>query len=91
MIIFVDDLDRCPPTKVADLIEVINIILGLDFVAKKIMFVIGLDPEMVAAALENAYTKVISKLPSYSNTCKMYHILKDLLFMIQVVFFIHIA
>ena len=65
--IFIDDLDRCPPNRVAEVVEAINILLGLDFLAGKLNFVIGIDPEMVAAALEEAYSNIIARLPSYSK------------------------
>ena len=41
--------------------------MGLDFASDKLMFVIGMDPEMIAAALEEAYCKIIARLPSYSR------------------------
>ena len=61
LIIFIDDLDRCSPSKVADVIEGINLFLGGYF--KKCIFIVALDPDMVSAALEVAYKNVISKLP----------------------------
>jgi hypothetical protein len=62
MVIFIDDLDRCSPEKVADVVEAINLFLGGEF--QNCMFVLGMDPEMVAAALEEAHSKVIAKLPA---------------------------
>jgi hypothetical protein len=64
IIIFVDDLDRCSPEKVAEVVEGINLFLAGDFQAK---FVIGMDTEMVAASLEAAHSQTISKLPEYSK------------------------
>jgi KAP family P-loop domain len=65
MVIFVDDLDRCSPDKVAKVIEGINLFLAGEF--KDCIFVLGMDAEMVAAALEVAHAEVISKLPRYST------------------------
>jgi hypothetical protein len=65
LIIFVDDLDRCSPKKVAEVIEGINLFLAGDF--QSCIFVIGMDAEMVAASLESAHSETISKLPEYST------------------------
>jgi tetratricopeptide (TPR) repeat protein len=65
LIIFVDDLDRCSPKKVAEVIEGINLFLAGDF--ESCIFVIGMDAEMVAASLESAHSETISKLPEYST------------------------
>jgi hypothetical protein len=62
LIIFVDDLDRCSPTKVTNIIEAINLFLGGGYFSDCI-FVLGMDAQMVAAALEESYSKVISRLP----------------------------
>jgi KAP family P-loop domain/Pentapeptide repeats (8 copies)/Pentapeptide repeats (9 copies) len=66
IIIFIDDLDRCSPNKVTDIIEAINLFLGGGYFSNCI-FVIGMDAEMVAAALEESYSKVIAKLPRYPS------------------------
>jgi hypothetical protein len=64
MVIFIDDLDRCSPNKVTDIVEAINLFLGGGYFSN-CMFVIGIDAEMVAAALEESYSKVIDRLPQY--------------------------
>ena len=60
-VVFIDDLDRCSPEKVAELVGGINLFLAGDF--PECMFIIGMDAEMVAAALESAHASVISCLP----------------------------
>jgi KAP family P-loop domain len=65
IVIFIDDLDRCSPTNVAQVVEGINLFLAGGF--KDCRFVIGMDAEMVAAALEVAHSDVILKLPKYSR------------------------
>ncbi len=65
MVIFIDDLDRCSPCKVADVVEAINLFLAGEF--QNCIFVIGMDPQMVAAALEKAHSEVIDKLPDYAK------------------------
>jgi predicted KAP-like P-loop ATPase len=62
IIIFVDDLDRCSPTKVTNIIEAINLFLGGGYFTDS-MFILGMDAQMVAAALEESYSKIISRLP----------------------------
>ncbi len=65
LVIFVDDLDRCSPNKVASIVEGINTFLASD--QCEFLFVIGMDPQMVAAALEHAHKDVKSYLPSYEQ------------------------
>jgi hypothetical protein len=65
IIIFIDDLDRCSPTKIAQVVEGINLFLAGEFPG--CIFIIGMDAEMVAAALEAAHKDVISNLSSYSD------------------------
>ena len=59
--VFVDDLDRCSPDNVAAVIEGINRFLAGDY--PDAMFVLGMDAEMVAAALEQAHHSILSSLP----------------------------
>lgn len=59
-VVFVDDLDRCAPGKVAEVIEAINLFLSGDF--PNCYFVIGMDAQVVAASLEVAYEKLNAKL-----------------------------
>jgi phospholipase C len=66
MVIFIDDLDRCSPNKVADVIEAINLFLAGEF--PDCMFVLGIDDEMVAAALDKAHSDVIARLPAYAKS-----------------------
>lgn len=65
LVIFIDDLDRCSPDNVARVIEGINLFLAGEFPG--CVFIIGMDAEMVSAALEVAHEKVMSKLPSYAS------------------------
>lgn len=61
IVIFIDDLDRCSPTKVAEVIEAVNLFLAGDF--PNCLFVLGMDAEMVAAALQSAHQAVTAQLP----------------------------
>ena len=64
IVIFIDDLDRCSPEKIADVAEGINLFLAGEF--EECIFILGIDAEIVAAALEIAHGDIISKLPGYS-------------------------
>jgi len=61
-VIFIDDLDRCSPQKVAQVVEAVNLFLAGDF--PNTMFLLGMDTEMVAAALEAAHKDMIACLPT---------------------------
>jgi len=69
MVIFIDDLDRCSPSKVSDVIEAVNLFLAGEF--PDCIFVLGIDDEMVAAALDKAHSDVISKMPSYAKSASI--------------------
>jgi hypothetical protein len=62
LVVFVDDLDRCSPAKVAQVVEAVNMFLAGDL--PDCMFVLGMDDEMVAAALQAAHRDLISNLPA---------------------------
>ena len=66
MVVFIDDLDRCSPGKVAAVVEAVNLFLAGEF--PDCMFVLGIDDEMVAAALDQAHADVIAKLPGYAKS-----------------------
>jgi phospholipase C len=57
LVIFVDDLDRCIPRKVAEVVEAINLSLCGDY--PNCIFVLAMEPAMVAAALEVANKDII--------------------------------
>ncbi len=62
IVIFIDDLDRCSPAKVAQVLEAVNLFLAGDF--PDCMFVLGMDSEMVAASLQSAHKDMLTCLPS---------------------------
>ena len=65
LIVFIDDLDRCSPNKVAEVFEGINRFISSEF--QNCIFLIAMDTEMVAASLEKAHEGIISKIPKYSS------------------------
>lgn len=67
VVIFIDDLDRCSPKKVAEVIEAMNLMMNAGF-RDKCYFILGMDGEMVAAALDVAYEKMHGKLIDREKT-----------------------
>lgn len=65
-VIFIDDLDRCAPDKVAALIEAINLFIGGDF--PHCYFVLGMDAQVVAASLDVSYKDISDRLPHLSRS-----------------------
>lgn len=65
IVLFVDDLDRCAPTEVAEVFEAINLFIAGEF--PNCYVILGMDTEIVAAALEEAHKQVIQNLPKYSR------------------------
>jgi hypothetical protein len=59
-VIFIDDLDRCSPAKVGEVIEAVNLFLAGDY--PNCAFVIGIDAEVVAASMEVVHSEIIEKL-----------------------------
>jgi len=66
IVVFIDDLDRCSPSRIASVVEGVTMFLASD--EFRCVFVIGIDPQMVAAALEEAHAKVRDQLPRYERT-----------------------
>ncbi len=65
LVLFIDDLDRCSPAKVAEVFEAINLFIGGEF--PNFFIILGIDTEIVAAALEEAHKNVVKHLPTYSR------------------------
>ena len=66
LVIFIDDLDRCSPAKIAEVFEGVNLFLSGEF--PKCIFVLGMDDEMVAAGLDVLYEKQAQKLIDYGRS-----------------------
>lgn len=60
LVVFVDDLDRCSPGVVAQVIEAINLFLAGEF--ENCVFVLATEPDVVAAHIEVAYAGLVDKL-----------------------------
>jgi hypothetical protein len=64
LVVFVDDLDRCSPGTVVQVIEAINLFLAGDY--PNSIFVIAMEPEMVAAHIKAAYSELAEALADTS-------------------------
>jgi hypothetical protein len=62
LVVFVDDLDRCSPSTVAQVIEAINLFLAGEF--PNCVFVLAVEPAVVAAHVEVAYKDLVASLGS---------------------------
>ena len=60
LVVFVDDLDRCAPGTVVQVIEAINLFLAGEY--PNCIFVIAMEPDMVAAHVEAAYGNLAQRL-----------------------------
>jgi KAP family P-loop domain/Putative peptidoglycan binding domain len=60
LVVFVDDLDRCSPGAVSQVIEAINLFLAGEF--PNCVFVLALEPAVVAAHVEVAYRDLVVSL-----------------------------
>jgi hypothetical protein len=60
LVVFVDDLDRCSPRVVSQVIEALNLFLAGDF--ENCVFVLAMEPDLVAAHVEVAYGDMVAKL-----------------------------
>jgi hypothetical protein len=60
LVVFVDDLDRCSPRVVSQVIEVLNLFLAGEF--ENGVFVLAMEPDLVAAHVEVAYGDLVAKL-----------------------------
>lgn len=58
-IVFIDDLDRCATPKAADLMQAINLMVGDN---DKLIFIIGMDREKVAAGFAVKHEPIIKHL-----------------------------
>jgi KAP family P-loop domain/Domain of unknown function (DUF4062) len=56
LVVFIDDLDRCTPSTVVQVIEAINLFLAGQF--PNCLFIIAMEPEVVAAHVEVAYQQL---------------------------------
>jgi len=58
VVLFVDDLDRCPPDKVVEVLEAIQLLLR----TRLFIVVLGLDTRYVTRALEKEYVDILTRM-----------------------------
>ena len=73
LVIFIDDLDRCSPGTVVQVIEAINLFLAGEF--RNAIFVIAVEPELVAAHIEAAYGDLVAKMEALSGPARASEVL----------------
>lgn len=59
-VIFIDDLDRCPPAKAVEVLEAIMLLLADDDGIPFIIF-LGIDARVIVKAIEERYGKVLTE------------------------------
>lgn len=62
LIVFVDDLDRCSPGTISQVIEAVNLFLAGEF--PNCIFVLAMEPDIVAAHVEAQHEKLVARLGS---------------------------
>ena len=77
MVIFIDDLDRCTPGVAFEVLEALKLYLNI----KDLIFVIGLDREVIDKVVENHYEKIGFKTEAEKTKCKKY---LDKMFQVEV-------
>jgi hypothetical protein len=63
--VFVDDLDRCDVPRAAELMQAINLMIGD---AGKLVFILGMDREKVAAGIAQKYKELLPFLPGFASS-----------------------
>ncbi len=58
VVLFIDDLDRCPPPKVVEVLEAVQLLLR----TKLFVVVLGLDTRYVTRALEKEYVGILTRM-----------------------------
>lgn len=62
-VIFIDDLDRCPPESVVEVLKAVNLIITSDEGPGKTFFILGFDWGYVTSSIELSFEKFIEANP----------------------------
>lgn len=62
VVVLIDDLDRCSPDKIGQLLEAVNLFLGGEY--PDCVFVLGIDAEVVAASMEVVHADLLAHMGS---------------------------
>lgn len=63
--VFVDDLDRCEVPKAADLMQALNLMMGVE--EQPIFFILGMDREKIAASLAVKFKELLPYVTADAN------------------------
>ncbi len=63
--VFIDDLDRCDVPRAAELMQAINLMIGD---AGKLVFILGMDREKVAAGITQKYKDLLPFIPGLASS-----------------------
>ena len=77
MVIFIDDLDRCTPDVAFEVLEALKLYLNI----KDLIFVVGLDREVIDKIVEDHYAKMGFETEAERKKCKKY---LDKMFQVEV-------
>jgi WD40 repeat protein len=61
IVIYVDDLDRCPPARVVEMLEAVHLLLAVDL----FVVVVAVDPRWLLAAIGSHYRDLMSPDPAH--------------------------
>jgi hypothetical protein len=64
IILYIDDLDRCPPKRVVEVLEVIHLLLATDL----FVVVVAVDPRWLLRSLQSHYDKILTPTPDEHRT-----------------------
>ncbi|HKO38123.1 MAG TPA: P-loop NTPase fold protein [Solirubrobacterales bacterium] len=67
-VIFIDDLDRCGATRIGEVLEAINLFLSGEY--PNCFFVLGIDAQVVASAMETVHRAAIGEGEGESDDAK---------------------
>ncbi len=56
IVLYIDDLDRCPPARVVQVLEAVHLLLAMDL----FVVVVGVDPRWLLRALRQQYAGILS-------------------------------
>lgn len=63
IVLYIDDLDRCAPQQVVDVLQAVHLLLALDL----FVVVVGVDPRWLLSSLRRQYRNILSAAPPGSR------------------------
>lgn len=62
IVLYIDDLDRCPPRQVVDVLQAVHLLLALDL----FVVVVGVDPRWLVRSLREQYPGILAGEPGHT-------------------------